>query len=128
MGTVKRTVQTLVIDVALVLVFVLVGRRSHEESSAIAGLTSTAWPFLVGTVVGWLVVRVWIHPMRTWPEGVGIWLSAVIIGMVLRAVSGQGTEVSFVIVTLLVLGVFLVGWRVVVGVVHRRVQRQRAAA
>ncbi len=126
MGCVKRTVQTLVIDVALVLVFVLVGRRSHEESSAIAGLASTAWPFLVGTAVGWLVVRVWVHPMRTWPEGVGTWLCAVIVGMVLRAVSNQGTEVSFVIVTLLVLGVFLLGWRVVAGVVHRRLHRDRA--
>ena len=41
-------------DVACVLVFCAVGRRSHDEGLNIAGIASTAWPFLSGTALGWL--------------------------------------------------------------------------
>ena len=44
------------IDVACVLVFCAVGRRSHDEGLNVAGIASTAWPFLSGTAVGWLAV------------------------------------------------------------------------
>jgi len=38
---------------------------------------------------------------------------------VLRAVSGQGIAVSFVIVTAIVLAVFLLGWRAIALLVRR---------
>ena len=41
-----------------------------------------------------------------------IWLSTVVVGMVLRVVSGQGTAVAFVVVALAFLGMELLGWRV----------------
>ena len=49
----------LLADVAAVLVFCAVGRRSHAEGITIAGVATTAWPFLTGTVVGWLAARGW---------------------------------------------------------------------
>ena len=51
-----------VLDAACVLLFVLVGRRSHEEASALAGVARTAWPFLGGLAAGWLVARAWRAP------------------------------------------------------------------
>jgi len=41
-------------------------------------------------------------------------------GQVLRVISGQGTEAAFVVVSLLFLGLFLLGWRLAVRLVARR--------
>jgi hypothetical protein len=120
---VTTTARALVVDVLLVGVFVLIGRRSHAESSALAGFVSTVWPFLAGLAVGWLVGRAWRRPLRVWPEGVTGWLSTVAVGMVLRAVTGAGTALSFIVVATVVLGVFLLGWRAAVPVLPRRRSR-----
>lgn len=113
-----RQARAALLDPALVLVFVLIGRRNHEESSALLGILQTAWPFLVGLAVGWAVVAR-RRPLRIVPEGLLVWLSTVVIGMLLRFVSGQGVAVSFIVVTLVVLGVFLLGWRALVPVLTR---------
>jgi hypothetical protein len=47
-----------------------------------------------------------------------------VVGLLLRAVTGQGVQPSFVIVTSVVLAVFLLGWRAVVGFVVRRQSRK----
>ncbi|WP_104100905.1 DUF3054 domain-containing protein [Cryobacterium sp. M96] len=97
------------LDAALVLVFVLIGRASHQED--ILGTLITGLPFLGGLLVGWLIMRAWRSPQKIVWTGTGIWLFAVGVGMLLRTVSGQGTEFSFVVVATVVLGVFLLGWR-----------------
>ena len=53
-----------------------------------------------------------------------IWLFTVIIGLALRAVSGGGISGAFPWVTLGVLGLLLVGWRVIPEVVERRRERR----
>ena len=45
-------------DLVLVVAFVLIGRRSHDEGSALAGVLTTLWPFAAGLVVGWALVLV----------------------------------------------------------------------
>jgi FtsH-binding integral membrane protein len=106
-----------VLDIGCVLVFVIIGRASHIKGESLAGVASTAWPFLAGLAGGWLVTvglagrRAWRQPFRLWPAGVGAWLGAVILGMVFRVVSGQGTAPAFVGVALAFLGLFLLGWR-----------------
>jgi len=108
----RRPAVALLLDVALVLVFAAVGRASHDESSPVLGVLSTAWPFLVGTGLGWLVVRV---VRRSWPldvaPGVTVWFATVLVGMLLRHAVGSGTAVSFVVVASVVLALFLLGWR-----------------
>jgi hypothetical protein len=98
-----------IIDVVVVLAFVLIGRASHGEDAL--GTLVTLWPFLVGLVVGWVITRAWRAPRRIVPTAVIIWAATVIVGLLLRVVSGQGIAVSFVIVTAVVLAVFLIGWR-----------------
>ncbi|MDR6971215.1 DUF3054 domain-containing protein [Leifsonia shinshuensis] len=100
-----------VIDVAFVVVFVLVGRRSHGEANSAAGILDTLWPFLVGLVVGWLVTWAWRRPLAiVWP-GVPVWLMTVAVGMLIRTSAGQGVQPTFIAVAAVVLGVFFVGWR-----------------
>jgi hypothetical protein len=105
------------LDVGCVLVFVIIGRASHTKGESVAGVASTAWPFLAGLAGGWLATaglagqRAWRQPFRLWPAGVGAWLGAVVLGMAFRVVSGQGTAPAFVGVALAFLGLFLLGWR-----------------
>jgi len=110
----------LIVDVIAVLVFCAVGRRSHDEGLSITGVATTAWPFLTGTVVGWLASRGWRRPTAVAPTGVVVWLFTVAVGMFLRKASSAGVAASFVVVAASVTGVLLLGWRLVVGLTRRR--------
>jgi hypothetical protein len=102
-------------DVCCVLIFVVIGRASHHHGETLAGVASTAWPFLAGLAAGEAAVRAWRRPLALLPTGVVVWLAAVAGGQLLRVLAGQGTEAAFVIVSLLFLGLFLLGWRLVAG-------------
>ena len=116
-----------VADAALVLIFAAVGRDAHQRSEVFTGVFATAWPFLAGTAVSWLVLRAWRGPLAVWPTGVGVWLGTVAVGMLLRAVTGQTVVLPFVIVTLVVLAVFLLGYRLLAAGVGRLRERRRQA-
>ena len=107
------------VDLACVLLFAAAGRRSHDEGVTAAGVAETAWPFLAGTVVGWLSARGWRAPAAVNPTGVTVWLSTVAVGMELRAGIGAGVAFSFVLVATAVTGLLLVGWRALARVVRR---------
>ncbi|HEY0936425.1 MAG TPA: DUF3054 domain-containing protein [Trebonia sp.] len=100
-----------VLDLGCVLLFVAIGRASHTKGESLAGIASTAWPFLVGLGAGWIAARAWRRPLAVAPAGLTVWLGTVALGMVLRVVSGQGTAVAFIVVALAFLGLFLLGWR-----------------
>ncbi|GAA1060768.1 DUF3054 domain-containing protein [Agromyces bracchium] len=112
------------VDVVLVIVFAGIGRASHGVVDA-AGVWETAWPFLVGLAVGWLVVRGWRHPLAVWPTGIVAWVSAVVVGMLLRLATGSGAALAFVVVATATLALFLLGWRAVVALI-RRMRRARS--
>jgi|SRR6185312_8196338 len=107
-------------DILGVLVFCAVGRRSHHEGVDITGIASTTWPFLSGTVVGWLVSRAWRRPTAVVPTGMIVWLCTVVFGMLLRKASSAGVTASFVVVASSVTAVLLLGWRGGVDLVLRR--------
>lgn len=111
----------LVADLALVVVFAAIGRVSHGEGAA--GMLLTAWPFLVGALVGWLASRGSRHPALVIPTGLAVWVCAEAGGMVLRALTGQGTALPFVVVSIVVLGVLLVGYRLLVAGAARLLRR-----
>jgi peptidoglycan/LPS O-acetylase OafA/YrhL len=111
----------LVIDVACVLVFCAVGRRSHDEGLNVAGIGHTAWPFLSGTVLGWLLSQAWRRPSAVYPTGVVVWLCTVAVGMLLRKVSSAGVAGSFVVVASTVTALLLLGWRAIAQLGRRRV-------
>ena len=51
----SRMLTALAADVVCVVAFTALGRRSHDEGVSLVGVAETAWPFLVGTGVGWLL-------------------------------------------------------------------------
>lgn len=100
------------VDALLVVVFAAIGRESHDESHPVWGALGTGWPFLVGAAVGWLIVLTVrrtapLTVRQSWP----VWLAAVAVGMLLRRLTGAGIAFSFIVVATIVLGVFLLGWR-----------------
>ena len=107
-------------DIVGVLVFCAIGRRSHAEGLTVAGVADTAWPFLVGTAIGWLLIRGWRRPTAVAPTGLVVWASTVVIGMLLRKATSAGVAVSFVVVASAATAVVLLGWRVTVAAFARR--------
>jgi len=108
------------LDVFVVIAFVAIGRRNHEEGSAIGDVVATGAPFLMGLAVGWLAARAWQRPVAI-ATGLVIWPITVAVGMIARRiVFDDGTAIAFVIVATIFLGVFLVGWRAVFGLIPRR--------
>jgi Protein of unknown function (DUF3054) len=111
------------LDCCCVLLFVIIGRASHAKGESLAGIASTAWPFLAGLGCGWLATRAWRRPFGLAPAGVGAWVGAVAVGMALRVASGQGTAFAFILVALAFLGLFLLGWRLVARLAPPRLRR-----
>ena len=111
------------LDAGAIVVFAAVGRANHNEGvlgTNGIGLAATAWPFLVGAAIGWILGKAWTRPCAWLPVGLVVWASTLTGGMLLRVASGQGVEVSFVVVAGLVLAVFLIGWRVISGLMAKR--------
>ncbi|HEV7951620.1 MAG TPA: DUF3054 domain-containing protein [Glaciihabitans sp.] len=112
------------VDLIVVLAFVAIGRASHSEPGSLVGFLGTAWPFVAGLALGWLLARVWRQPLSV-GTAAGIWAVTVVVALMLRLLSGQGVALSFAIVTAVTLGVFLIGWRALVALAIR-LRRARA--
>ena len=98
------------LDVAMVLAFVVMGLRTHDEPTRLADVVTTAAPFLAGLAVGWLVTR--RLPDLSPGRGALIGLVTVAIGMATRNLMfGDGTAASFVAVATAFLVGSLTGWR-----------------
>lgn len=108
---VRRVWSAAAADAVCVLAFCAIGRRSHAEGVTMSGVAGTAWPFLVGAAVGWLVSRGWRRPLAVIPTGLAVWVCTIAVGMVLRKVNSGGVAVTFVIVASTVTAALLLGWR-----------------
>ncbi len=109
----------LIADIVAILVFCAIGRRSHAEGVTISGVADTAWPFLSGAAIGWLLSRGWRRPTALVPTGVTVWVACVAVGMALRKADSQGVATSFIIVAAVVTALLLLGWRAIAGAVRR---------
>ncbi|GAA1610295.1 DUF3054 family protein [Leucobacter chromiireducens] len=113
-------------DAALVILFAALGRGSHAREATLLGLVDTAWPFLAALAVSWVVARAWRRPAALLGTGLPVWLGTVVLGLGLRWVSGGGMAPAFMLVTLLTLGLFLLGWRGIAALAMR-LRRPRGA-
>jgi MFS-type transporter involved in bile tolerance (Atg22 family) len=108
------------LDVFVVVAFVAIGRRNHDEHPGLVGLVQTTAPFLIGLALGWAAVRAWRDP-DSLTAGVAVWVVTVAAGMLARRfLFGEGTAASFVVVATIFLGAFLNGWRAIARTVASR--------
>ena len=110
----------LLLDVAWIILFAIIGRQSHGEGSPIVGVIGVAWPFLVGYAVGSFATRLARTP-RSLTRIIPVWLLTIVIGMAIRTIQkGRAPETAFIIVATIALAVGFAGWRVIAAALCRR--------
>jgi hypothetical protein len=123
----RRPWLAFVLDAALIVLFAALGRRTHDEGSAIGGTLRVAAPFLLGWAAGAAVARLDREPLSP-RRAVLAWAVALPLGFALRAVDGRGLALGFVVVALVFTAATLIGWRALVALVAtRRARRARSA-
>jgi hypothetical protein len=101
------------LDVLGVIVFVVIGRDSHDEGSAFSTTFVIAAPFLIALAVAWLTPRV-RHAAASARAGWIVAATTVALGLALRRIFfNRGIAIGFIIVTTIVLGGYLVAWRAI---------------
>ncbi|MFM8994193.1 MAG: DUF3054 domain-containing protein [Actinomycetota bacterium] len=111
--TPARRVATLrfILDVVCIVLFVIIGRRNHGETTDAVGTVRTALPFLIALSGAWVGAKAWRAP-RSLTTGIILWIVTVVVGLGIRRFAfGDGTAAAFVIVATLVIGLLLVGTR-----------------
>lgn len=111
----------MLVDWLAILVFIFAGLGSHDQQATLGNLLLTAWPFLVARMVALPAVRGRAEAL--WPGGVIAWLVTWALGMGLRALTGGGTALAFVLVSLGMIGLLFLGWRLLSAVVRWQVRR-----
>jgi hypothetical protein len=108
------------LDLTWVLLFVILGRNTHNEEPTFGGLVQTAAPFLIALALGWIVTRAWQDPYST-RTGIGVTASVLLLGIGLRRIAfDEGIALSFILVTVGFLVLTLIGWRLVLQRVEQR--------
>ena len=108
------------IDLLFIVIFVAIGRHAHEHGITVRGMASTFWPFGSGLLVGWLLLLILNRSGSTPKNGAVIVCVTVTVGMLLRVIAGQGTALTFILVALTFLSLFLIGWRALFSIIQRR--------
>lgn len=118
------------LDAVLVVVFAVLGARTHHDGALTPGaVADVAWPFLAGLAVAYALLvglgrvgegraGVGRNPAGLVP-GVGVWLTVLVVGMVLRRLTGDGTALAFVLVATGFTLATLLGWRLLALAVRR---------
>lgn len=107
-------------DLVAVLVFVAIGLSAHGHQESAANLAQVSAPFLVGAIIGHLLVRLRGADPASPAAGVVVVVATVAFGQVLRVIFGQGTALSFILVSLAFNTIVMMGWRLAWTAMRRR--------
>jgi hypothetical protein len=103
----RAVITTAIVDVVAVVVFVAIGRRNHDEGTALSGVLGVAAPFLIALGISWIGLRTWREPFNR-ASFVATWVITVVAGLFLRKiVFDRGIATSFIIVATITLGVLI---------------------
>ncbi len=103
----RAVITTAIVDVVAVVVFVAIGRRNHNEGTALSGILGVAAPFLIALGASWIGLRTWREPFNR-ASLIATWVITVFVGLLLRRlVFDRGIATSFIIVATITLGVLL---------------------
>lgn len=106
------------------LAFAFGGKSSHEAGDSDWVVLLIAWPFALGTVIAHCVlVGRGRDTTRVRPAGVVVLAATYVVGMALRVATSRGIAVAFLFVAIVFLGVTMLGWRAVAGLVSGRRSR-----
>jgi len=98
-AAIRRRAVYLLVDLAVVVSFVLIGRDTHEESVGFAEIFRTGAPFLLALTGAWLTPPVHRAPWRI-GSGIAAGIVTTALGLYFRAVVfGEGNSGLFPLVT-----------------------------
>jgi Protein of unknown function (DUF3054) len=118
-------VRTFGVDVVAIVLFAVLGRRNHDEGTALTGVLVVAWPFLAGWTIAWFSTRLDRRPESA-AGALRALVVAIPIALLLRVATDRGIAPAFIVVACVFLGLVLVGRRWLVSFVGGR-RRARAA-
>jgi hypothetical protein len=103
----RAVITSAIVDVVAVVVFVAIGRRNHDEGTALSGVLGVAAPFLIALGISWIGLRTWREPFNR-ASFIATWFITVFVGLLLRrVVFDRGIATAFIIVATITLGVLL---------------------
>lgn len=109
----RRVTLAVVVDAALIILFAALGRRTHDEGSAVAGTVAVAAPFIIGYVIAAAALRLRRAPFSA-RRAAPVWAAGIALGMVLRGtVFDRGLAPGFVAVAFVATAALILGWRLV---------------
>ena len=115
----KDDVVAILADLAVVVVFAIVGRATHSEGLDPAGVFRTALPFAAAALVGHVAVKFTRGEARSLISGTAIWLIGWLGGMAGRILLTEGTAPAFVAVAGASLAAGILGWRLAIAGARR---------
>lgn len=97
----------------MIILFAALGRRTHDEGSAVGGTLVVAAPFLIGYVIAAAALRLSRAPFSV-RRAAPVWAAGIALGMLLRGtVFDRGLAPAFVVVAFVTTGALMLGWRLV---------------
>ena len=109
----------LALDIAVVVAFAAIGRASHAEALDTDGLIRTAAPFLAALLMSWVLLVLRPFLATGWRQAALVWGLTLVLGMLFRAMLGDGVQPAFIAVAGAVLAAGLFGWRAIAALVTR---------
>lgn len=106
-------------DVVLICLFASLGHLAHYGTPSATGIAGTALPFLAAYLGVTAILRPWRRPAALLRTAVPLWVGTAAGGLALRVVFGESAALSFQLVALCVLGVFIVLPRSVAALLSR---------
>lgn len=108
-----------VYDLIAIIIFAVLARMAHQSEEmpfSFGGVLSTLWPFALGVVLAWLILRS--------NRGGLIWLITVVTGLVIWGIRNAAIpHWSFIIVATVMSALLMLGWRGVFKLVSRRSEK-----
>lgn len=110
-------------DVVLIMLFALLGHLSHYGTLSASGIVTTALPFVLAYLTATAILRPWRRPAALLRTACPLWIGTAAGGLVLRVLFGESAALSFQIVAVCVLGLFLIAPRAVAALARNRRRR-----
>lgn len=110
----------LIYDIIAIAVFAVLARFAHPPVT-LGGIFDAFWPWALGAVIGWAILRWLFKTTNIWAQGLVVWASAIIFGMIFWAlVNASLPHYSFLIVAITMSALLLFGRRAVAQFLNRR--------
>lgn len=100
-------------DIIAIAVFAILARFAHPPVT-LGGIFDAFWPWALGAVLGWAILTWLFKTSNIWLQGLTVWASAIIFGMIFWAlVNSSLPHYSFLIVAITMSALLLFGRRAV---------------